>query len=92
MHWLGQECLRGAVGCGGGGLPLGTVAALMCPFCRRGFMYRSDLSRHVRSHTGEKPYTCPQCIYRASQKSHLTEHIKRRHPAYDGNWHFLLTP
>ena len=30
--------------------------------------------------SGERPFQCPHCDYKASQKSHLIEHTKRRHP------------
>lgn len=32
-----------------------------CPLCSRSFAKTEHLERHVRSHTKEKPFECPQC-------------------------------
>lgn len=50
-----------------------------CGVCGRGFRLANDLRRHVRTHTGEKPYLCPHCPYRASQKQSVNRHVRTVH-------------
>lgn len=33
----------------------------------------------MRTHTGEKPYACPYCPHRATQKVNLKGHVITRH-------------
>lgn len=52
----------------------------VCGYCGKSFVRSDVLVQHVRTHTGEKPYACPHCPYRASQRTHLRLHL-RRHEA-----------
>lgn len=54
--------------------------ALTCPYCYRStFKQTSDLRRHIRIHTGEKPFRCQHCPYSAVRREHLNDHLWRRH-------------
>lgn len=47
-----------------------------CNICGRSFPFLSSLSQHMRRHTGARPYKCPYCHHRASQKGNLKVHIR----------------
>ncbi|KAK7080685.1 Zinc finger protein plag1 [Halocaridina rubra] len=50
-----------------------------CPHCFRYFTDRYKRDRHLLIHTGEKPFQCPFCQYRASRKDPVIRHIKFKH-------------
>ncbi|XP_071235962.1 early growth response protein 2b-like [Salvelinus alpinus] len=49
-----------------------------CPAesCDRRFSRSDELSRHVRIHTGHKPFQCRICMRSFSRSDHLTTHIR----------------
>ena len=48
---------------------------LTCGYCRKGFKFQSLLDRHVRCHTGFKPFSCPKCSKSFTQKESLNYHM-----------------
>lgn len=59
-----------------------TLSDYSCMHCGKGFLQSSDLHRHVRTHTGEKPYKCFECSYSAAQKANLKRHCASKHMSY----------
>lgn len=45
--------------------------------CDKKFARSDELSRHRRTHTGEKKFACPVCERRFMRSDHLTKHTRR---------------
>ncbi|XP_078669735.1 uncharacterized protein LOC144910460 [Branchiostoma floridae x Branchiostoma belcheri] len=53
---------------------------IYCDYCDHSTTRPRDMKVHVRLHTGERPYACPDCPFRAIQSHHLQKH-RRYHQA-----------
>lgn len=55
---------------------IGTTRWHLCNYCTKEFRKPSDLVRHLRVHTREKPFHCKICNRAFAVKSTLTTHLK----------------
>lgn len=57
-----------------------TARARICPYegCHRIIPHKGGIARHMRTHTGEKPFACPysDCDRRFTQKSDVKKHMR----------------
>ncbi|XP_052236856.1 uncharacterized protein LOC127848434 isoform X2 [Dreissena polymorpha] len=50
----------------------------ICPYCQRACSKPSVLEKHIRAHTGERPFPCLICGFSFKTKSNLYKHCKSR--------------
>ena len=55
------------------------IAQLTCPFCAKFTKSKSDMEKHIRTHTGTKPFSCTICQYSSNQSNNLNRHMRTKH-------------
>lgn len=50
-----------------------------CMFCAKTFAQKANRDRHICLHTGDKPYTCPECGEKFARGDKLKNHRIRTH-------------
>ncbi|XP_074542880.1 zinc finger and BTB domain-containing protein 8B [Halichoeres trimaculatus] len=71
--WLGEDTGDGLV------VP---VKLHKCPFCPYTAKQKGIMKRHIRCHTGERPFPCPMCGKRFTRQEHLRSHALSVHRHY----------
>ncbi|CAE6446956.1 unnamed protein product [Rhizoctonia solani] len=51
----------------------------MCPVCSATFTRPQHVARHMRSHTGDRPYACQTCGDRFARSDLLSRHVNKCH-------------
>lgn len=50
-----------------------------CPFCPYTAKQKGIMKRHIRCHTGERPFPCPMCGKRFTRQEHVRSHALSVH-------------
>lgn len=53
-----------------------------CTFCGKSVAFKDKFERHLRTHTGFKPYQCRRCDAKFACKSYIKPHLKKKHDIY----------
>ncbi|KAL8564633.1 hypothetical protein ACOMHN_032189 [Nucella lapillus] len=56
-----------------------TFGSEECEFCGRLFYTKQDYEPHLRTHTGDRPFRCTECAFKAITRENLRRHMEREH-------------
>ncbi|WVN90308.1 uncharacterized protein L203_105544 [Cryptococcus depauperatus CBS 7841] len=55
-----------------------------CPLCSATFTRPQHVGRHLRAHTGDRPYECKECPLRFARSDLLSRHVNKTHRTQEG--------
>ena len=55
------------------------VNQFACPICPKTMKTKSDMNRHILTHTGDKPFSCSLCNQSFNRKSSRDRHLEKVH-------------
>lgn len=64
--------------------PLIAEGEQKCPYCTKvffGLHWKQKRERHIKIHSGIKPFQCPYCNHKSNRKDNLRSHIMSMHGA-----------
>lgn len=65
--------------------PVSLTQLLRSPqLCSATFTRPQHVGRHLRAHTGDRPYECKECPLRFARSDLLSRHVNKAHPKPDG--------
>lgn len=64
----------------------GRPSGVVCPYCSKWCPCKAEMDRHIRTHTGERPYKCHLCSYSATVKCTLQNHLRAKHEILNKIW------
>ncbi|WVQ71202.1 hypothetical protein IAR50_000727 [Cryptococcus sp. DSM 104548] len=54
-----------------------------CPLCSATFTRPQHVGRHLRAHTGDRPYACKECPLKFARSDLLSRHVNKAHRSPD---------
>ncbi|XP_073827942.1 zinc finger protein pebbled [Musca autumnalis] len=69
----------------GGKYPDYSNRKVICAFCMRRFWSTEDLRRHMRTHSGERPFQCEICLRKFTLKHSMLRHMKKHNGGLNVN-------
>jgi hypothetical protein len=78
-HNLSSQSSQSSQSSANSGIPNKNKDRYSCKFCGKVFPRSANLTRHLRTHTGEQPYSCKYCERSFSISSNLQRHVRNIH-------------
>lgn len=55
------------------------IKKFVCHLCPKSYYANNKLEKHLRTHSGDKPFKCPNCQKCFADKSYMKQHLKTMH-------------